>query len=433
MNLFFDKIKTFLPALIFSLCILEMSFGVNFHFKTVYWFYFYVVISLFDFLFSLNSKNKNFFVNKNTVYTYFLCVIIYTFQFFATSGYKYVICTSDMFNILWWSIFGFILIFQINNCVINLHFFWDYTYKLVFFGCVMSAIIGLIKYYNILNNNISLSYYFNKKLIIGSSLNSDYNIYSFGLMLGVLYSFELRKYYISNISKFVLYFGNFLILFSIFLSGSRRGIILFFAIIFLGFYYNKVKKLNFQFELIRFLKFPIIFFIIFFIFYDNIIYFIIDTGLIDKSINRIFTVLDQLSGENERTIRFKWALNDYNNFTLFEQLFGQGFNYLPKMGLKFRVSEDYPHNFLLSTLLYGGLFGFLFSILNIFYSLQSIFKYNKIIYFTILFLFFFGLTSSNSLFSFKIFPILIFLSSYSTNSNNSLIIQNNSKLYNIKK
>jgi hypothetical protein len=421
MNLFFDKIKTFLPALIFSLCILEMSFGVNFHFKTVYWFYFYVVISLFDFLFSLNSKNKNLFVNKNIVYTYFLCVIIYAFQFFVSSGYNYLICTSDMVNIFWWSIFGFVLILQVNNCLINLDLFWEYTYELVFFGSVISATIGLIKYYNILHNNYFLSYYYEKKLIIGSSLNSDYNIYTLGLLLGVLYSFELSKYLKTNLSKSIIYFGNLLMLVSIFLSGSRRGIILFFVIIYLRVYYKRIKILNFQYEIIRFLKFPIFCFSVIFIFSENLFFYLKNTNLIDKSISRIFTVLDQLSGENERTIRFSWALNDFKNSTLFEQLFGQGFSYLREMGLKFNVNEDYPHNFLLSTLLYGGIFGIIFVVLNIFFLLQFTFKNNnKVIYFTLLFLFFFGLTSSNSLFSYKIFPILIFLSSYSPYSNKSV-------------
>jgi hypothetical protein len=416
------NVKTFLPALIFSFCILEMSFGVFLNFKTVYWFYFYILFNFFDILFFLNSNNTKILVNKNIFYTYFLCIVVYSYQFFVSSGYNYLICTSDMFNIFWWSIFGFVLILQVNNCFINLDLFWEYTYKLVFFGSVISATIGLIKYYNILHDNYFLSYYYEKKLIIGSSLNSDYNIYTFGLLLGVLYSFELSKYFKTILSKSILYFGNLLMLLSIFLSGSRRGIILFFVIIFLGIFYKRIKDLNFQYEIIRFLKFPIFFISIIVIFSEKFIYFLENTNLIDKSISRIFTVLDQLSGENERTIRFTWALNDFKNSSLFEQFFGQGFSYLREMGLKFNVNEDYPHNFLLSTLLYGGIFGIIFVVLNIFYLLQFTFKKNnKIIYFTLLFLIFFGLSSSNSLFSYKIFPILIFLSLYHPYSNNKYL------------
>jgi hypothetical protein len=314
-----------------------------------------------------------------------------------------------MFNVLWWSIFGILLVFQINNGLINIHQFWKYVYRFVFFGSIVSASFGLYKYINILNNNLSSNYYYNKKLIIGSSLNGDYNIYAFGLFLGVLYSFEFYKNSNANLVKICFYIGNAILLSSMFLSGSRRGVILFFCIVILFFLFNKINDLKFQFQLFRFFIIPLLILVLILIFSDDLFLLINDSGLIHKSISRIFTIFDQITGENERIKRFNWAIHSFNNASAFEQLFGQGFNYLQKMGMKYHVNEDYPHNFLLSSLLFGGIVSFIFSILLVYYLLEISFTNNKTLYFTILFLIFIAFTSSNYLFSYRIFPVLTFL------------------------
>jgi hypothetical protein len=335
---------------------------------------------------------------------------------YLEDGHRYVTCRSDMSNVLWWSIFGILLVFQINNGIINLKQFWKYVYRFVFIGSVLSAFIGLFKYFNILNNNLSPSFYYNKKLIIGSSLNSDYNIFAFGLFLGSLYSFELYKYLNSYLLKFCFYFGNIIIILSMFLSGSRRGIILFFSIILLFVLYKKIKELKFQIQLFRLFKPPLIFIILFvYYFYENGTVLLENSGFIDKSISRIFTVVDQITGENERTIRFNWVFNNFNKASIFEQIFGKGFSYLHEMGMRFRVSEDYPHNFLLSSLLFGGIISFFFSALLVYNLFQSSFSNDKILYFTLLFFIFITFTSSNYLFSYRIFPILTFLASIPSN------------------
>ena len=62
-----------------------------------------------------------------------------------------------------------------------------------------------------------------------------------------------------------------------------------------------------------------------------------------------------------RTDRWIYAIELYNEYTVFEKIFGGGFDYLYKFKDEFQKRSkqefDYPHNIFLSTLLYSGLFG----------------------------------------------------------------------------
>jgi hypothetical protein len=59
--------------------------------------------------------------------------------------------------------------------------------------------------------------------------------------------------------------------------------------------------------------------------------------------------------------------------------------------------------------MYAGLIGGIVVVLLIFRALSLAFKQNKTMYFVFLFIVLFGLISSNTLFSYRVFPIILFL------------------------
>ncbi len=74
-----------------------------------------------------------------------------------------------------------------------------------------------------------------------------------------------------------------------------------------------------------------------------------------------------------RIDRWKYALELYGDYTIPEKVFGSGFDYLQKFGKEFLETKgfDYPHNILLSVLLYSGIIG----LLVFFWLIFETFKY----------------------------------------------------------
>lgn len=93
-------------------------------------------------------------------------------------------------------------------------------------------------------------------------------------------------------------------------------------------------------------------------------------------------------------------------------LLGGGFGYVLEMGSIGGVTEDYPHNFLLSAILYGGVFQLLLTLLLLARSLFACWwagPTHRVVLFWLSMLCLFHLSSSNSLFSTELFPIVIAL------------------------
>jgi hypothetical protein len=404
------KFRALLPALIFSMCILEMSFGVLLSFRVVWWFYFYSIFSFINIISSKNSKLLILKYNYKILYFYAISVLIFAFQYFNTDQ-QYIESTNDIFNILWWSTFGVLLTMQVRNQTVREELFWNYTLRIVFFGCILSASLGLIKYYNILIGNLYSNYFYQDSLIPGSSLSTDYNVYALGLMYGILFSYELKNQFQTLRLKIVFYLGNFVIILSSLLCGSRRGLLYVLGMLFLGFFFQNIKQLKNQFDIAKFSGLPLIVFFAFGLFWNEIVDKIENFGIIDSSISRIFTIVDEFSNESDRTSRFEWALNSFDNASFSKQFFGQGFIYLSEMGSSFGNPEDHPHNFVLGALLYGGFFAVFFILICLFQMLNNSFANNKLIFLMLILYLPFSLTSSNSLFSCRIFPIIVILSS----------------------
>ena len=400
--------KTLLPAIIFALCILEMSFGVSVAFYVVWWFYLYFALNA-KVLLKTPINSLSYILDRGILSLYFINVALFLLQHFS-SAELFETTTAEAYNILWWTIFALILTRQIQLGSVDYTLFWKYLSALVFAGAVLAALLGIIKYRNILSGNALLSYYYNDVLLPGSSLNVDYNIYSLGLIIAVLLSLNLRSSFKGLFKKLLYILLNAIIFGSILLSGSRRAVLMVVAVILISVFYTRLKKLKSQLSLGKVLILPIVVLVFLAQYSEPDLASFEESEFIDQSIARVFTLKDQLTGENERTVRFDWALSKLQNASSLELIFGQGFGYLKKMGTLFsEQKEDNPHNFFLASFIYGGIIGGILVILLISRGLYLSFYLDKTIYFMFLLIVFFGLTSSNTLFSYRVFPIILFL------------------------
>jgi hypothetical protein len=124
----------------------------------------------------------------------------------------------------------------------------------------------------------------------------------------------------------------------------------------------------------------------------------------------------------------------FDKYSLFQKIFGGGFNYMKDFGKKFGfVDFDYPHNPFISSFLYSGIVGGIsylyFIIMVVFYYIRYL-KYH--IYFFVCFIvvFFFSFVSANNHFSIPVFTFLSlipFLTRYIVEKDNFLNSENNSE------
>jgi O-antigen ligase len=136
-------------------------------------------------------------------------------------------------------------------------------------------------------------------------------------------------------------------------------------------------------------------------------------------INRIGSIvnidnIEKNSIVNGRIIRWNYATNLICDYNIAQILIGNGFIYNKLYGQKFSNSdaEGYPHNIIISQILYSGLFG-LFVLMLLYYQIFKIYlKYNKQLKELAIFSLittFFMLISGNTFFSLKIYLLVIVL------------------------
>jgi hypothetical protein len=116
---------------------------------------------------------------------------------------------------------------------------------------------------------------------------------------------------------------------------------------------------------------------------------------------------DNFTGSRATRLYYSWII--FNDYALFNKIFGGGFDYLEKYGTKFEVTRyDYPHNPIISAFLYSGIIGGLFYIWFLIMVFYYYIKYRKFhMFFLICFLvtFFFSIVSADTHFSIPIFTI----------------------------
>lgn len=216
--------------------------------------------------------------------------------------------------------------------------------------------------------------------------------------------------------------GFLLLTVNIFLSGSRRGIVLILLLLFLLSVKHlkatllKRKVLTRRLLIDRCINTVLLMGVILYsmswVATNQTIF--LESRELDKLFARIETVVDSESVTSERTIRWTKSVEIFGTYNIIEKLFGAGFDYLEIFGRLFSSSEDYPHNYLISSLLYGGVITFcgvgLFTVVTLmrYVRQRAVFKVMTLWFVLGIFML---LTSKNSMFSVQ-FLLFLFLLPY---------------------
>ena len=323
-------------------------------------------------------NRKKFFYNNHSI-LYISLVLSYLIGVFVSDS-LYITNKSEMFNILWWSIFVVLVSTELNtnqNCKLFIHYFAVIT----FIGSIISGFAGLVKiilieYFGIIIESIVFN---GDDVIFGTSLYADYNVYSLSIFFGILCGKYLKDN--SDKTKLFSYLSNttFPFLFcSMVLSGSRRAVILGFFLLCIYFFFDLSSKRSIQWNIqnksIRLVRFFIVSISIVVLSYA-IIESTIENAEFANGINRLLTIKEEFGGKNDRTERWEYSVKYFTDMNPSELLVGKGFDYINDFGIKFNNgNDDHPHNFVITSFLFGGIIGFslisliLIRTLSIYYS-----------------------------------------------------------------
>jgi len=214
-------------------------------------------------------------------------------------------------------------------------------------------------------------------------------------------------------------FDQCLMIITIVLSGSRRGFVVIGVMLLVYVFKNLLTIINFKRRSIR-NKLAYFSTAIIIVFIINNVNIDVSKNIyeFEKILNRIDTILNSTEKNgsfSERTIRWNYAGELINDYSISQIIFGNGFKYLALYGKKFGHSgeaEGYPHNIIISQMLFSGLVGVAILLLLYYQIIKLYLKYFEIL--KIFFYFFiiatvFQFTSSNTFFSLKIYVLLVIL------------------------
>ncbi len=417
-----------------------------------------------------NIKSYKVWITLFLISVAFLWGVFYTIINFGTNFLlEYGLRSAIIKDILHLAVYSFIVFFIItfiktkddfNNFISKLAGFFVYL-------ALFSAVAGLVKYILVVSG-----FEFEYVIPIVSddfhtSILTDYNFYSLVIYLGAFSYF----YLIFNNDASIQYIRPGMIIplltISVLLSSSRRGLIililfLIIAVVYLIFFRNK-DSVKINRILIKSLIYTVlsVFFVVISIWIyslnyrgqslktnscdiNNFTFGITSTAyryssVFSKELNfdllyyRIWGCDTKTGGVGygpqgddiyvetdyvtvSRIGRIKKSLEIFEQYNTKQKIIGKGFEYNKTMGDFFHQDRnekriDYPHNFLISSLLYSGIVGaffiFLFGIqviLALFSKNTS--KFLNSVFFLILF---YSMMSGNTIFSIPVFFVLIIL------------------------
>jgi len=417
MNL--KKINIIYGGILVSMLIAEMSLVDVLNFN---------VIRFLQILIFLNLFSKGFKSFDKTIIFFFVPAIIYIIHSVFYSFSEIVV--GDFFNLTWWFIFMLIM----NNSLRDIHDFEKFKsilFNSTFFFTTIASFLGLLKLYYMSAGTVLSFFVINlkdgsKEVSFGSSLNIDYNIYAVSLYCGTFAGLYCYKKAITVKLKIAYSVALLVILTAGLLSGSRRGfvigIFLLLYVIFWSFRTESANKIEVQFRkkiktnLYEKPWIAIVFLLVFFVALTKVdlTSVIESSSQITSVFDRLLTLEDISSQENGTRIdRWEYAFVLFSETPVFSKLFGDGFDYLKTFGYKFDVGDsDYPHNVWISSLLYGGVIGFLSTLFLTFYVFFFLYKrryvFREFFVWYVLFILI-NFTSSNTIYSTRIFVVLLLL------------------------
>ena len=439
-------------SIFLALTILRMSFP---HIRYPFLLFGIPFMFLFLAFFLKEIKTKGFNV-KLFIKTYGLLLLSFVILIVAFVMNPMILGTviSDLLNgsLL---ILSSLMFFVLVNKKIYLKFLLLNIVRLVFISGVLLASIGLIKYVAFMYG-FSFSWIESTPYPKGTSLVSDYNYFSYYLLLSFLSSIFLifRKRAIKQSQKWFYLLSLLTIQMAILGSGSRRGfivmILLNVILVLLMYKTQHDKAVNYRYitkcTLSVWVCCILAFFSLSLIPASTKVSIVNHLHMNLKNVSessckinyRYNTILKgshnykayhketwgffpgpdpSLSEAPSRIIKFKFALKLFRDAPLKAKLIGGGFSYLVDFGDEFSIPSkklitDYPHNLFLSALLYSGLLGTLILGLLFLQVCWIIFKLKELTLFMVLFFslsLIFNLFSGNSLFSISIFGFSLLL------------------------
>jgi hypothetical protein len=383
-----------------------------------------MVLTFLVFFLQLLLDKNSIIINKELCLFYFLIAFFFLWGGLLT-GKIYRLFLQDLINCLIMILFIPVLsaIYKRKRYVQFKEIFIKANVILLF----PLSLLCLYKFYQLING-VKIERFVDEASGIyrwGTSLQYDYNMTALGLMVGffsALYLFFHKK---SFIQKTIFLSVSLVILVAALLTGSRRMYVAF-ALIILGFFVVlsiKVVKITKRiFIKQKFSRSQIIggFCMLFFM-----LFLIMGIGRTVKTytLNRetlhqveiIIERLDTLATFGETLVSSRGghterAIELINSFSLPNVFLGNGFNYLEQFASVQDQDEDYPHNPIISAMLYGGVIS---AIVLILFFARASWLYIRHIdqekYFFILFIIsvLFSIISSNSIFSNRFFLVLL--------------------------
>ncbi len=342
----------------------------------------------------------------------YILIQLYYLVILSLYGQIYTHNVNDIANMLIVDLF----IIQLF-CFINNKYQFDKYYRnilnIIAFASVVVGIIGFYKFIRQLGGyQIQFFMVEGFQYPWGTSLVVDYNYYALGMISGLVAVYLLIKQSDGLILKYTYFISFLIIVLNILLCGSRRGWIVLFIILIALILKELANIFNIRTLLAAILLVLTVIMILSKLNIDA------TDSTIDE-LEKLRFRASTISGSTEtsdsfspRTERWGYALEMFDDYPLVMQVVGGGFNYLDAYGRRFsvdiNVNEDYPHNPILSTLLYSGIVGTILLIVYFMFVTRLYIFSKKYVYFKYLFFIniIFDITSANTLFSIKLTMVL---------------------------
>lgn len=362
---------------------------------------------------------------------FFVITVFFYIFGVAMTGQLYESIVSDVINIIGYMLV-WILLSDVNRgeykSLLN-----NFAILMVINGLVFAP-ISIFKFIQLTSGVHWEWLYINNLYPSGTSLVIDYNMFSLSMLASALMALYMLKNNTYNRYNLVYIITALLCFSTVALAGSRRGwILLFVFVIILAFILIKklISKQGFLLRAAIYL--PIILLVSFLAFLVaevlNLSFTVFASEEFSKMKARFDTIqIDSLDqGLDNRTIRWEYAWELIYQSNIVQLFIGSGFEYLTLFSENFgtAINSDYPHNPILSSLLYSGLIGTLPLMILLIYTALKAFKPSEYrnIYLSIIMLiaFVFVFISANSIFSIKpFFVLMLIILSMPTNKKEAL-------------
>jgi hypothetical protein len=242
---------------------------------------------------------------------------------------------------------------------------------------------------------------------LGTSLVMDYNFYALPLLLGLVTAFWLLKRDLSGMWRAIALLCLPALILAVLLSGSRRGLI---AVVggvpiltaWLCLSKSSLRQTNTNSGIVWKAGLSGLALAVILCVWklDSIAQFI-ENAVATDSFNSVMNRWETFETGTYSDSRLHYwgvALERFSRLGPLDYLLGEGFGYVTDLGAAPDVAEDYPHNFLLSSMLYGGVLQTGFLLLMISLALSRLVGKGMIAAWFVLVILFL-LTSCNSFFS----------------------------------